>query len=235
MSLTPSQRLHHLQIAAWLAIVVHLVAGATMALILRHGLAANADLNSRLAFLANDRALWICGWIPWNIAALCILYFFYAFHAAHKEEASPMVLPALAVSVCFIAVLFDLFSQYIAMAMLPDLAAKAVADPQQLPKFHELYKMLVIGSGGIGNGAYTLATVLAAWSVRRIYPRSVTLSAVAVGVIGLGVSIASLLDSIALQVAFNAALIPVLTAWLFGVAIAAQRRVKNCADSNSGS
>lgn len=228
-----AQKLRRLQIAAWLAVIVHLLAGLTMALILRYGLAANPNVNARLAFIANERALWICGWLPWNLAAFCILLFFYMLLAANKGSASPKFMLPAALIVCHVAVLFDLSSQYIAMTALPNLAESAASDPKALAKFHEYYQVIVLVSGGVANGAYTLATVLAAWATREIYPRWVTGAALAVGVIGAAVTVSSLIDSIVLQVASNAALIPTLAVWLAGIAITARRLVKNCTEHHS--
>lgn len=207
-----------LRSTAWCALVIHFVAGVTMALILRNGLASGADINSRLAFLVSERLLWVLGWLPWNLAALSILYLCFCFSKAHEKDIeSPFVLK-YAVIICGAGVLFDLSAQAAAMVLLPQLAALALEQPQQLPKFDNVYRLVVLSSGAAGNGAYTLATVICAWVTRAMYPKWITWSALVVGVLGMGVSLACIVDSVFLQIVLNALLLPALFVWLIGIA-----------------
>ena len=47
-----------LQRTAIATLIVHLLAGAAMALVLRHGLETNPDIQERLRFIAGNRVLW---------------------------------------------------------------------------------------------------------------------------------------------------------------------------------
>lgn len=203
---------------AWIALVVHLLAGITMALILRHGLASGADIHTRLAFINSERPLWIAGWIPWNLAAVTILWLCFCFSEAHKQEVATPVILKYAVIICATGVLFDLSAQAAAMVLLPQLAALALEQPQHLTKFNDVYRTVVLSSGSAGNGAYTLATVMCAWVTRAVYAKWVTWSALVVGVLGISASLACLIDSVILQIVLNALLLPALFVWLIGIA-----------------
>ena len=52
-----------LRTAAWISFAIHFIAGSAMALILRHGLGTNTDLEARFAFIAERRVLWTGGWL----------------------------------------------------------------------------------------------------------------------------------------------------------------------------
>src|SRR2546422_7335852 len=62
--------LNRLRSAAIIAFWLHLLAGASMALVLRRGLETNPNFQDRLAFIVNQRALWIAGWLTWTAAAI---------------------------------------------------------------------------------------------------------------------------------------------------------------------
>src|SRR3989442_13971542 len=89
--------LKRLQRAAIVAFCLHLIAGAAMATVLRHGLETNPDLQSRLGFLVEQRALWTLGWLTWSAAAIAILYFYSAFASAHDQGKPPTPVLRLAV------------------------------------------------------------------------------------------------------------------------------------------
>src|SRR2546427_10454098 len=76
--------LNRLRRAAIIAFWLHLLAGASMALVLRRGLETNPNFQDRLAFIVNQRALWISGWLTWTAAAIAILYFYMTFSAVHR-------------------------------------------------------------------------------------------------------------------------------------------------------
>lgn len=213
-----------LSIAAWVALAVHLIANGTMALVLRNGLAVNSDLPVRLAFLASQRTLWIAGWLPWSLASFGIFAVFICFWRANAKAVSSPQLLKLAVFVCILAMCCDLAGQGIAMLVLPDAAQGAlrqdITDPRQ---FNDYYNLVVMLSGGAGNLGYTAATLLCALPARALYPRWVTISAVGIGVLGVLETASCFTDSLLLQVVLNAALFPVLSLWLVGVALHANR------------
>src|SRR5437016_9022369 len=91
---------------ATIAFVLHLVAGAAMAVVLRQGLETNPDLQNRLSFLVNHRALWTLGWLTWTAAAIAILYFYMVFASTHHTGSLVVFLTAAAIA--------------------PDLAAQAI-------------------------------------------------------------------------------------------------------------
>src|SRR5438094_6607201 len=109
--------LNRLRSAAIIAFWLHLLAGASMALVLRRGLETNPDFQDRLAFIVNQRALWICGWLTWTAAAIAILYFYMTFSAVHQRG-------RVAVLVAAAGIAADLSGQAIEIGVLPQLAAR---------------------------------------------------------------------------------------------------------------
>src|SRR5215831_6388673 len=111
--------------AALLAFLLHLLAGISMAVVLRQGLDTNADFQDRLTFLINSRWLWTVAWLSWSLAALAILNFYMSFAAVHDAGAflaSPLW---FAVLLTVAAVGLDLAAQAIEVGVLPDLAVEA--------------------------------------------------------------------------------------------------------------
>src|SRR6185369_6155967 len=104
-----------LRIAAWLAMIIHLIAGLSMYFVLGHGLETNPDFADRMKFIAEHRTEWIGSWIPWNLAAFAILNFFAAFASAHSTDANRKLWLKIAVILAGIAVLFDLSAEGIEM------------------------------------------------------------------------------------------------------------------------
>lgn len=213
-----------LSVAAWVSLVVHFVAGLCMAFILSNALATNPEINSRLTFLTEQRTLWVIGWVPWNVAAICILCFLYCFSEAYKKEVKSPAFLKFSVIVAAFSVLCDLNAQTMAMVYLPQLAEQSLNNPDLLPLFHNLYNSIIFTTGTLGNAGYTIATVLTAWLTRAYFPKWVTAVALVIGVVGTTASVACLLNSLWLQVAANGSLIPLLSLWFVGVGFTARRQ-----------
>lgn len=210
--------------AAWVAFGIHLIANGTMVLVLRNGLAVNSDLPARLAFLATQRTLWVSAWLPWAAASFSILAVLVCFWRAHEKQLRSAQSLRVAVLACFLAMCFDLSGQYIAMTVLPALAQSALTqDAAAIRPFNDYYSLVVLLSGGAGNLGYTLAVLLSAIPARALYPRWVTIAALAVGVLGVLETVSCLVESLLLQIVLNAALFPALSLWLVGVALTQAR------------
>lgn len=192
-----------LQRAAAIAFALHLIAGASMALILREGLETNPDFQARLNFLANHAVLWGFGWFTWSLAALAILYFYDAFASAHQLSRFAVLLTAAAVAV-------DLSVQAIEVGVLP-----SMTDRPDL--FLTLHRTAVLMSGTVANGLYSLSALALAWPTRRVYPAWVWMAGLAVGSFGLLLSAAALANSVAGMFWSNVFLVPALLLWLGGV------------------
>ncbi len=141
-----------LGIAALASLLAHLVAGLAMAAILGRGLETQPDLAERLTFIANQRWLWIGGWLTWNAAALSVLYYYAAFSWLHRlhggsggaasatlttssatSKSSQWFVPEaplrLAVLLAIVAVAADLSAEAIWMGVMPTLASQALEQP----------------------------------------------------------------------------------------------------------
>lgn len=193
--------------AALIALFVHLVAGFCMAFILRLGLETNPDLQERLAFVASHRVLWTAGWLTWTAAAIAILYFYIAFSDAHQLKSR------FGVYLTIVALGPDLTAQAIEIGVLPGLAH---AGPES---FLLMHRAAVVMSGYLGNGLYSLTALILVWSSWRAYPVWVSAFGFLVGIFGLMLSLATLMDSPAGMFWTNVLLVPSLLIWLAGVAL----------------
>src|SRR5262249_5951747 len=115
-------RWKRLRQAAWIAIVVHFIAGLCMYFVLGHGLETEPDLAKRISFITEHRIRWTLAWVPWNLAALAILNFFAAVASAHSVDERSTRWLKIAVIVASIGVLFDLSAEAIEMFLIPHLA-----------------------------------------------------------------------------------------------------------------
>ena len=203
-----------LQRPAIVAFCIHLLAGAAMAAILRHGLETNPDLQSRLGFLVDHRVLWTLGWLTWTAAAIAILYFYIAFAAGHSEDTSSTPALRLAVLLTAAAIAPDLSAQAIEIGVLPDLAG--LNDPDRFVLFH---RTAVLMSGYVANGLYSLSALILAWSTRNAYRPWIWLAGLAVGCFGFLLSAAALMNSPAGMFWSNVVLVPAILVWLGGVAL----------------
>jgi hypothetical protein len=194
--------------AAVAALILHLIAGACMALILRHGLETNPDLQARISFITEQRGLWTFAWLTWTAAALSILNFYHALASAHGLSRIPVFLAAAAMGPDFAA-------QAIEIGVIP-----SVTDRPDL--YLLLHRISVVLSGYAGNGLYSLAALMLAWTARRIYPSWTSFAGVTVGLSGLALSAAAILDSVEGMFWTNVVLVPALLIWTGGVGSASR-------------
>lgn len=211
------RRLEH---AAFLSLAVHLAAGLAMAFVLRQGLETNPDLEARLRFLTGHAGRWRAAWGTWNLAALSVLWYFYAF-----ARAVPAGLARAALRVGFAAVALDLSAEAIEMWHLPGLAADALAG-RGLAAFMTAHRLAVLLTGCAANGLYTLASVLLVWSARGAFPRWTEAAGCGVGISGAALSVAAWFGSTRGMVWANAALVPCIAVWQLGVGLAARSRAR---------
>ena len=211
--------LNRLRRAAIVAFFVHLLAGASMALVLRRGLETNPEFQDRLSFLVNHRMLWDFGWLTWTAAALAILYFYIAFAAAHQPADRSNIRLHFAVMLTVAAIGPDLASQAIEIGVLPGIAYRVLNSNTGLELFLALHRVAVVMSGYIANGLYSMTAVILAWSTRQGYPSWVWIAGVAVGIFGFMLSAAALIDSATGMFLTNVLLVPAILLWLAGVAI----------------
>jgi hypothetical protein len=197
--------LKRLQRTATIAFCVHLVAGAAMAFILRHGLETNPDLLNRVSFIVDHAALWTFAWLTWTAAAIAILCFYGAFASVHRTG-------PIAVWLTIAAIGPDLCAQAIEIGVLPQTATRA-------DLFVTLHRIAVLMSGFVANGLYSASALILAWTTRRVYPAWVWAADVATGVFGLALSAAALLNSADGMFWANVVLVPSLLLWLLGVAV----------------
>jgi hypothetical protein len=199
--------------AAVLALGLHLIAGILMALVLRWGLETNPHFYSRLNFIATHRTLWSIAWFSWTASALGILYFYMAFTAAH-----PQSMP-FALFLTIAAIGPDLSAQAIEIGILPSLASAILQTGTTPERFLQMHRVAVLLSGYLANGLYSATALMLTWSARYKYPRTVSLAGMLVGVSGLALSAAALVDSAGGMFWCNVVLVPAILVWLAGVAI----------------
>jgi hypothetical protein len=210
-----ARAVHH---AAMLAFVTHALAGALLALVLRHGLASEPDLAARVSFVASHAWAWRLSWLAWSAAALAIFLLSVRLARAQLGSARSAVVAAAPLLVAC-AVAADLSGQVQAIVLLPEHAQ--AAEPA---RFASIERLVTLLSGVLANGLYTLGIVLLAWGARDWLPRWASLAAAVVGVSGAALS-GSAGAGFAQGVFWStAALMPALLAWLWAMARAARAR-----------
>lgn len=220
----------HLKVAAQAALIIHLAAGVSMALVLRLGLETAVNLGQRLEFLVNNQPLWLLAWIPWNLAAFSILYFFYRLDKAHTGDIRVNSrLLHLSISLCIAAVVADLSAEAIEMKLIPDqargiLQAQGTLMSPTVADFLQTHRVATLLTGYLGNGLYTLSTALSVWCTRRGYGLLSTLAGACAVTGGTWLSVAALVDSASQMVLSNVLLMPSLLVWLATIARGAAKR-----------
>ena len=215
--------------AAWISLVVHAVAGAAMLLVLRRGLATNPDLSDRIRFVAESLSSWRLAWATWNLAALSILYFFGRMARVH-DSGDPGIARwcRIAFRIAIAAVFFDLSAEMLMMFVLP-----AAASSRDAAKFLFVDRAAVLLTGFLANGLYTAAAAILALASRRSYPLWTWSAGAAVGVAGTLLSFSALAGSIKGLFWTNAMLVPLLTLWQLGVALAASSAARRAGVSGA--
>ena len=106
----------------------------------------------------------------------------------------------------------DLAAQSIEIGVLAGLAAA----PEQFLIMHRVAVML---SGYLANGLYSATAIMLAWAARDKYPVWVSILGLAVGLFGVALSIAALLDSAAGMFWTNVLLVPTILLWLAALCV----------------
>jgi hypothetical protein len=207
---------NRLRRAAIAAFCAHLIAGASMAIILRQGLETNPDMQARLGFLVSHRGLWTLGWLTWTAAAIAILYFYITFVDAHADRRGNTRLDSthrLAVLLTVAALAPDLTAEAIEIGILP-----SVAQLGDIDRFMLLHRIAILMSGYVANSLYSLSAGILAWSTRKSYSAWTWLAGMAVAGSGLALSFAAVMNSTEGMFWSNVVLVPSLLLWLAGVA-----------------
>jgi hypothetical protein len=219
------KRLHH---ASILALVIHVLAGLAMLFVLRQGLDTGGSLNDRLTFMTEHRWEWTCGWLPWNAAALSILYLFHTFARAHgaQDRVAAQYL-TFAVIVTATAVPCDLSAETIQMALLPSLSANLLNNPgASHDLFLALSRLSILLTGFLANALYTIAFLILILATRKRYNLAVVALGCIVVLTGVYLSYACLVASVSGMFWSNAIMLPCLVFWLLFVASSAANKVK---------
>lgn len=191
--------------AAWWSLVAHGVAGLTMLCILQRGLATNPDLADRMEWLDTSRGLWWLGWAPWPFAAVSMLIVGCAY-ARHVEDG---LVGRIVVGLFGIAVTLDLAAESVLIGVLPDM--------DDVDRFLVMDRIATMLTGCMANGVYTVAACVLAWTMRRQVPAWGSWAAVVVGIGGIWLSAAALLDDVDGLFWSNVVLVPGIMTWLFGL------------------
>lgn len=203
--------------AAIIAFVIHLIAGASMAIVLSQGLETNSDFLSRLNYIVNHRVAWTFAWLTWTAAALSILYFYDSFATAHALGAFAVLLTAGAIAA-------DITSHAIEIAVIPTLAQRILGSQTNWELFVLVHRIVVLMSGFVANTLYSLSALLLSWQSRAAYDRRVWIVGLAVAAFGFALSASALTDFTAGLLLSNIFLLPTLLFWLLLVAASTQER-----------
>ncbi len=208
--------------AALIAAIIHFIAGLFMAIVLRQGL-DTAELPERLSFLTEHSLLWIGGWLTWNFAAFAILYFYFCFAEAYKQESNKPGLLRFAVLLTVAGMSIDFCAEAIEMGVLPNLARMIMVHHGTVANssteiFLALHRTAVMMTGCFANELYTLSAAILMISTWRSYGWIIRGSGFLVVVSGIGLSGACLLNWITGMLFYNVILLPMLIIWLLAIA-----------------
>lgn len=163
---------------AWLNLVLHGVGLLFAVFGMRPGTNA-VSVEERLEYLKGAPAGWSIGWVTWMFCAAALI----AFLATAVNRLPPTAVRArLGLTFSVVGLGFDLFCDATYILVLPKLAA---GYPPNL--FLTVERLTGIGSLLIGNGGYSLGTLLIAFDMSRegrARPAT-TLVGIGVGVFGL--------------------------------------------------
>ena len=193
-----------------------------MAIVLRQGL-DTADLPQRLAFIAEHGALWISGWLTWNLAALAILYFYFCFAEAHAENNFAGSLLRFAVLLTASGVALDFFAEAIEMGVLPNLARMSLVHAGSVSSsfieiFLTMHRAAVMMTGCFANELYTISAAILIYATWHKYNWLVKGPGCLLVIGGIWLSVACLYNSVSGMFFANLILLPSLILWLLGIA-----------------
>jgi small multidrug resistance pump len=154
------------------------LAALVLALVLRPGTAAGGDLASRAAWIGLNLPAWRLGWLLWMAAAVSLLGF-YAWWGARLPRPG---LARAAVAIALVGLASDLLVESLYVGWLPERLAALDALGTAL-------------TGGLANGAYTLAGILLT-SAAPWLPRAARAWAWAAWLGGIGLSVSALAGSV---------------------------------------
>jgi hypothetical protein len=183
---------------AWAAAATNLIAALCLATILRPGLPGTGrDAIARGTYVRTHVVLWRTGWLAWHAAALTLLALLVVL-ALRVRRTSPLV-SAVALVCATAGIAADLSAEAMLMAVLPSVGGTA---------FAAVERASLVLTGYVGNGLYSLAGALLTAAIYRQLPRAVAILAAVVWGAGFFLSAATLVDSVRLEVAATAVLMP---------------------------
>ncbi len=215
--------LKRLRQAAIIAAVIHLIAGLYMLLVLSHGL-DTAQFIHRLSFLSTNNTWWVIGWLLWTAADLSILFFYCSFADVHRntdDHISAIIRYALFIAIAGFTL--DLIAEVMEISLLPTLATQILSEHDLLAMANrELFlcinRLATMLTGFLANGLYSITLGIFIFATRQRYAPLTQLVGWLVVISGFYLSAACLVNSIPAMVAGNAVLLPLLAAWLLGIA-----------------
>jgi hypothetical protein len=150
-------------------VVTHVVALATMALVLGPGMDPGAaPVDVRMAWIASHAAAWRWGWLPWQLSALSDLWVCLALVLVARANAD-----AVAVRLAFGALVLDLVGvapeQWAELQLVTSFLD--IRDPDAWREAWALYAWL---TGVWANFAYTAMTALWTLAARNLLGRVTT-------------------------------------------------------------
>lgn len=169
-----------------------------MLLVLRRGLPPTAPMD-RLRFLHEHSTAWTASWLLWVLTTVAMGLFYLCLHRALGTGRRGWIAIGLAVA----GMGADLAGDRLYMSVYP-----GVYDPRT---FEELDRITAFLSGGLANGAYTVAWLLFLW--RAPFPRWFLVFAVPGAAGGIGLALAGFLNWTPGLIAGTALAIPCFTLW----------------------
>ncbi len=203
------------------ASAVNFLAALLMATVLKPAL-PTGSYPERFYYLAGERPLLWLGWGTWMAAAGTLLLFFDGLSSRLEGEPLSRAVRGLALA----GMVPDLLAETLAAGLLPDLAARYLEAPPEAKlflaqSFATWDRVMVLLTGFLGNGLYTLAGILLSFLLLRTgeLPSSLILLGAPAWAAGLFLSGATLLGSVPGMFLSTALLMPFFCLWTLAVGL----------------
>jgi hypothetical protein len=194
----------------WLCAVIHAAAAAGLLLFLQPGITTQPDITQRATYIAQHPAAWWTGWILWMLAAESLVLF-YAWWGCRLHY--PIAV-TIAVLITAMGAIGDLAGESFSSLVLFD-RSHGVSDGSQFnaAAFGIQQGYTILLSAGLANLLYVVAGIILTLCTRGL-PRAVTVAMWLTWIVGIWMSVAACVDSVAGIVASNAILFPILIGWM---------------------
>ncbi|MDP6933777.1 MAG: hypothetical protein QGG40_12715 [Myxococcota bacterium] len=213
------------QIARWLVLVamaLNLVASLAMALVLRNATSAGGEVADRMAFI-HEHTLWVSGaWYSWVLASCGLVVVMYTIL---RSLPISVEIRGVVLAILLLGAVPDIVNNLVGAAVLPMLAERWSESSEALRPaiemdFEAWDRFSVVLTGALGNFFYATVGFLLVAITHRVkgFPRSMVWLGLPLWTATLGISAASIVDSVPALICTVATTMTLFCVWCTGIA-----------------